>query len=67
MTRKHKLWALMPALPKDLLVASVRQYEDAGLEGVWSPQLYGAPFVPLAAAANLGSTRGRFKSAALRR
>jgi probable F420-dependent oxidoreductase len=51
MTRKHKLWALMPALPKDLLVASVRQYEDAGLEGVWSPQLYGAPFVPLAAAA----------------
>lgn len=51
MTRKHKLWALMPSLPKELMVATVRQFEDAGLEGVWSPQLYGSPFVPLAAAA----------------
>ena len=34
MTRKHKLWALMPALPKDLLVASVRQYAEAGAEWI---------------------------------
>lgn len=51
MARKHRLWALVPALPKDMLNAAVRQYEAAGLEGIWTPQLYGSPFVPLAAAA----------------
>jgi len=51
MSRKHKLWALLPPLPKPLLTGAVAQYEAAELEGVWSPQLYGAPFIPLAAAA----------------
>lgn len=51
MSRKHKLWALLPPLPKPMLIGAVAQYEAAELEGVWSPQLYGAPFVPLAAAA----------------
>lgn len=51
MTDKYRLWALLPPLPKEMLVPMVQQYEAAGLEGVWAAQLYGAPFVPLAAAA----------------
>jgi probable F420-dependent oxidoreductase len=53
MARKQKLWALLPPLPKEVMGPVLAQYEAAGLEGVWSPQLYGAPFVPLAAAAAL--------------
>ena len=53
MPGKYKLWALIPPLPKNLLADALQQYEAAGLEGVWAPQLYGAPFVTLAAAAAL--------------
>lgn len=53
MSNKHKLWTLLPPLPKPVLTAAVAQFETAGLEGVWSPQLYSAPFVPLAAAASV--------------
>jgi len=53
MSKKHKLWALLPPMPKPMLTGAVAQFESAGLEGVWSPQLYSAPFVPLAAAASV--------------
>jgi len=46
-----KIWAQLPPLPKQQLVATVEDYERAGLEGIWSSQTFGAPFVPLAAAA----------------
>jgi probable F420-dependent oxidoreductase len=46
-----KIWALLPALPAAALGALVRSYESAGLQGVWSPQMFGAPFSTLAAAA----------------
>jgi alkanesulfonate monooxygenase SsuD/methylene tetrahydromethanopterin reductase-like flavin-dependent oxidoreductase (luciferase family) len=51
MTKKHKLWALVPSLPKEVLEPTVRQLDSAGLEGIWSPQLFSSPFVPLAASA----------------
>ncbi len=51
MTKKHKLWALIPPLPKEVLGPTASQLDAAGLEGIWSPQLYSAPFVPLAAMA----------------
>ena len=38
-------------LPGAILSQVARQAEDMGLEGLWAPQLYGPPFVPLAAAA----------------
>lgn len=46
-----KIWAQLPPLPKQSLVALVQQYESAGLEGIWSSQTFGAPFIPLSAAA----------------
>jgi probable F420-dependent oxidoreductase len=51
----HKIWAQLPPLPKDMLIAQVQKYESAGLEGIWSSQTFGAPFVPLAAAAVVSS------------
>jgi probable F420-dependent oxidoreductase len=38
-------------MPAAALAEAARQYEALGLEGLWAPQLYGPPFVPLAAAA----------------
>ncbi len=47
----RKYWALViPALEPDFATA-VRKLEDRGLAGVAVPQVYGSPFVPLAAAA----------------
>jgi probable F420-dependent oxidoreductase len=46
-----KIWAQLPALPAPALAGLVRSYESAGLEGVWSPQMFGSPFATLAAAA----------------
>jgi len=39
------------AAPGDALARAVREAEDAGLEGIWAPQLHSPPFVTLAAAA----------------
>ena len=55
MQTKQKIWAQLPPLPQDILVQQVRKYETAGLEGIWSSQTFGAPFVPLAAAATVSS------------
>jgi probable F420-dependent oxidoreductase len=46
-----RYWAQLPQLPADALAAFLRESEDAGLEGVWSPQTFGAPFGQLGAAA----------------
>lgn len=48
-----KIWAQLPPLPKKSLVALVQQYDAAGLEGIWSSQTFGAPFLPLSAAASV--------------
>ena len=48
----RKFWGVTtPQLPASLIAAQAKQLEDAGLEGVFAPQVYGPPFIPLAAAA----------------
>jgi probable F420-dependent oxidoreductase len=48
---KTPVWAELPVLPANELVPLVQGWEAAGVEGVWAPQLFGAPFTVLAAAA----------------
>jgi probable F420-dependent oxidoreductase len=48
---KMPVWAELPVLPANALVPLVQGWEAAGVEGVWAPQLFGAPFTVLAAAA----------------
>lgn len=45
------VWAELPVLPARELVPLVQSWEAAGVEGVWAPQIFGAPFTTLAAAA----------------
>ncbi|MBD3647290.1 MAG: LLM class flavin-dependent oxidoreductase, partial [Pseudomonadales bacterium] len=46
--RKH--WGVLPVMDGRMLAAIAKQSEDAGLEGMFSPQVFGPPFLPLAAA-----------------
>jgi probable F420-dependent oxidoreductase len=48
---KRKYWGVIPPLPSAALGGIAKQCEDMGLEGVWGIQLWGPPFVTLAAAA----------------
>jgi len=48
---KRRYWGIIPPLPAPALSAVAKQYEDIGLEGIWAVQLWGPPFVTLAAAA----------------
>lgn len=45
------VWAELPVLPASELVPLIQGWEAAGVEGVWAPQIFGAPFTTLAAAA----------------
>ena len=58
---KRPYWGVVTPLPGPVLGMQVKMYEDAGVEGLFAPQVYGPPFVPLAAAAAL-STRVRLAS-----
>lgn len=51
MSDQRQYWQLIMAAPGDALARTVREAEDAGLEGIWAPQLHSPPFVTLAAAA----------------
>ena len=52
MSKNKPTWAVFaPGLPPGVLEEQARIFEQAGLEGVFAPQVYGPPFVPLAAAA----------------
>lgn len=51
MPEAKKVWAELPVLPATELVPLVQGWEAAGIEGVWAPQIFGAPFTTLAAAA----------------
>ena len=46
-----EVWAELPVLPARELVPLVQGWEAAGVAGVWCPQIFGAPFTTLAAAA----------------
>lgn len=49
------VWAELPVLPATELVPLVQGWEAAGVAGVWAPQIFGAPFTVLAAAAAVTS------------
>jgi probable F420-dependent oxidoreductase len=48
---KRRYWGVISSLPAPVLSMQAKMQEDAGLEGLFAPQVYGPPFVPLAAAA----------------
>jgi probable F420-dependent oxidoreductase len=50
---ERRYWGFVNAVPAPVLVAMVRQAEAQGLEGVFAPQVYGPPWIPLAAAATV--------------
>jgi probable F420-dependent oxidoreductase len=55
MPNTPKYWGTIVPLPAALLTAQAQQFERLGLEGIFAPQVYGPPFVPLAAAAAVTS------------
>jgi probable F420-dependent oxidoreductase len=48
---KERFWGTVTPLPAPMLAMQAKVQEDAGMEGLFAPQVYGPPFVPLAAAA----------------
>lgn len=48
-TRRY--WGFLPVLPAPVLVEVARQAEARGLAGLFAAQVYGPPWIPLAAAA----------------
>ncbi len=53
---ERRYWGTMPVLPSAMLAGTVQQMEAMGFEGVFVLQIYGPPFVPLAAAATVSQT-----------
>jgi probable F420-dependent oxidoreductase len=51
--KKREFWAVLPVLPAAELTALAQLYEQLGFEGVFAAQVYGPPFVPLAAASTV--------------
>ena len=51
MTDRKAVWAQIVPMPGADLSALAQSYEAAGVEGVWAPQMFGAPFTTLAAVA----------------
>jgi probable F420-dependent oxidoreductase len=50
--RKKRYWGMIgPTMPAAVVAQLAKQQEDIGLEGTFAPQVYGPPFIPLAAAA----------------
>ena len=48
---RRRYWGTVMPVPAPMLSMQAKMQEDAGLEGLFAPQVYGPPFVPLAAAA----------------
>jgi len=49
----HRYWAVLSPMPAPALTLAARQFEAAGLHGIFAPQVYGPPFLPLATAAGV--------------
>ena len=47
----RRWWGVMPILPAPVMGGMARQMEAVGFEGCFSLQIYGPPFVPMAAVA----------------
>lgn len=56
--KQRAFWAVLPVLPAPELAELARQYESLGFEGVFSVQVYGPPFIPLAAASTVTTRLG---------
>ncbi len=54
-TSRRRYWGLVAPMPAAVITAQAKMAEAAGLEGLFAPQVYGPPFVPLAAAAAVTS------------
>jgi probable F420-dependent oxidoreductase len=48
---KPKFWSVISPMPGPVVTMQAKMMEDAGLEGLFAPQVYGPPWIPLAAAA----------------
>jgi probable F420-dependent oxidoreductase len=48
---ERRYWGFLSTLPAPAIAAAARQAEDIGLTGVFAAQVYGPPWIPLAAAA----------------
>lgn len=53
--KKRKYWSVVTPMSAPAIAAQAKALEAAGLEGLFAPQVYGPPFVPLAAAAAVTS------------
>jgi alkanesulfonate monooxygenase SsuD/methylene tetrahydromethanopterin reductase-like flavin-dependent oxidoreductase (luciferase family) len=53
---ERKWWGVMPVLPAPVMGGMAKQMEAAGFEGCFSLQIYGPPFVPMAAVAAITDT-----------
>ena len=47
-TLERKYWGFVRPMPAALLVMLAKQAEDRGMQGLFAPQVYGPPFLPLA-------------------
>ncbi len=52
----RRWWAVMPILPAPVMGGIAKQMESVGFEGCFSLQIYGPPFVPMAAVAAMTDT-----------
>lgn len=51
MVERKAVWAQIVPMPGESLASLAKNYEASGVEGIWAPQMFGAPFTTLAAAA----------------
>ena len=52
-TSPPRRWSVLQPLPAPIIVALAKQAEADGIHGVFAPQVYGPPFLPLAVAAGV--------------
>ena len=50
-SRQPRYWSVLQPLPAPILTQMAKQAEAMGIHGCFAPQVYGPPFLPLAAAA----------------
>jgi alkanesulfonate monooxygenase SsuD/methylene tetrahydromethanopterin reductase-like flavin-dependent oxidoreductase (luciferase family) len=51
--KRREYWRVLPVVPGDMLVGMAQQAEDEGIVGIFAYQVFGPPFIPLAAAATV--------------
>jgi len=54
--QERRWWGVMPILPAPVMGGIAKQMEAVGFEGCFSLQIYGPPFVPMAAVAAMTDT-----------